>query len=58
MLLGPWVPYIPDVVQDDPEPARRRGRRIITPVDAAPFFVYAEYDDGNGMWLITGVSQY
>jgi len=55
--LGPWVEYTPDVVQDDPTPARRRARRLLPSADGGPFFVYGEYDDGNGMWIVTGVSQ-
>ena len=55
--LEPWVEYIPDVVQGDTEPQTRRARRLITPVGGDAFFVYGEYDDGNGMWIITGVSR-
>lgn len=55
--MGPWVPYVPDVVQDEPAPARRRARRLVTPVTGDAFFVYGEYDDGNGMWIVTGVSR-
>jgi len=55
--LGPWVEYVPDVVQDDPEPQSRKGRRLLSPESGDPFFVYGEYDDGNGMWIITGVSR-
>ena len=51
-----WVEYPVEVVQDDPSPRTRKGRRLITPEDAGAFFVYGEYDDGNGMWIVTGVS--
>jgi len=51
-----WDGWIVDVVQDDPAPSRRKGRRLLTPSAGDPFFVYGEYDDGNGMWIITGVS--
>lgn len=54
--LGDWVPYIPEVVQDDPSPPTRKGRRLIHPESGDAFFVYGEYDDGNGMWIVTGVS--
>ena len=55
-LMGDWVPYIPDVVQDEPVTGRQRARRLILPPDGDAFFVYGEYDDGNGMWIVTGVS--
>jgi len=55
-LMGDWVPYVPDVVQGEPVTGRRRARRLILPPDSDAFFVYGEYDDGNGMWIITGVS--
>jgi len=54
--LGPWVEYIPEIVQGDPEPETRRARRLITPSGGDAFFVYGEWDDGNGMWMVTGVS--
>jgi hypothetical protein len=54
--MGDWVPYIPEIVQDQPAEARRRARRLITPMRGDAFFVYGEYDDGNGMWIVTGVS--
>lgn len=56
---GPWdwVEYIPDVVQGPSEELRRRGRLRITPVDGDAFFLDGEFDDGNGMWIITGVSR-
>jgi hypothetical protein len=53
----PWVEYTPDVVQDEPEKRSRKGRRLITPDHGDSFFVQGEYDDGNGMWIITGVSR-
>lgn len=52
-----WEGWVPDTVQGDPSPERRSGRRLITPKGDDAFFVYGEYDDGNGMWIITGVSQ-
>jgi len=55
--LGPWVPYVPDIVQGDPDAQRKYARRIVTPMEGDPFFVYGEYDDGNGMWIVTGVSR-
>jgi hypothetical protein len=55
--LDPWVEYIPEVVQDDPQPRTRRARRLIYPKTGDAFFVEGEYDDGNGMWIITGVSR-
>jgi len=55
--LGDWVPYVPDVVQDEPEKRSRKARRLIFPPEGDAFFVYGEYDDGNGMWIITGVSR-
>lgn len=54
--LEPWVEYVPDIVQDDPTPRRRTARRLLSPEDGEPFVVYGEYDDGNGMWIVTGVS--
>jgi hypothetical protein len=54
--MGDWVPYVPEVVQGEPPTTRTRGRRFITPMDGDPFFVFGEYDDGNGMWIVTGVS--
>jgi len=54
--LEPWVEYIPEVVQEDPSNSLRRARRRIIPDTGDAFFVYGEYDDGNGMWIITGVS--
>jgi hypothetical protein len=54
--LGDWVPYIPEVVQEPAGPQTRRARRLVTPRVGDAFFLYAEYDDGNGMWIITGVS--
>jgi hypothetical protein len=55
--LTPWVEYIPDVVQDDPEPPTRRARRLLLPTSGGAFVVQGEYDDGNGMWIVTGVSE-
>lgn len=52
----PWVEYTPDVVQDEPVSPRRRARRLIIPTSGDAFFVQGEYDDGNGMWIVTGVS--
>lgn len=54
--LGPWVEYTPEIVQGEPAPQTRRARRLITPDVGDAFFVEGEYDDGNGMWIITGVS--
>jgi len=54
--MDDWVEYFPEIVQDDPTPKTRRGRRLITPDEGDAFFVYGEYDDGNGMWIVTGVS--
>lgn len=57
--MGPWVEYNRP---DDAHPVTehregpRRARRLITPDSGDAFFVYGEYDDGNGMWMITGVS--
>jgi hypothetical protein len=55
--LDPWVEYVPEVIQGEPVPRRRTGRRLIHPSAGDPFFVYGEYDDGNGMWIVTGVSR-
>jgi hypothetical protein len=58
--VGPWVEYSsPDdqLPQADHIPAPRRARRLISPESGDAFFVYGEYDDGNGMWIVTGVSQ-
>lgn len=57
--MGPWVEYAsPDDAhpQAQTEPQTRRARRQITPESGDAFFVYGEYDDGNGMWIVTGVS--
>jgi len=54
--LDPWVEIAQQVVQDEPAPTTRRARRLITPEIGDAFFVYGEYDDGNGMWIMTGVS--
>lgn len=56
---GPWdwVEYIPDVVQGPGELLGKRARLRVTPDDGDAFFLYGEYDDGNGMWIITGVSR-
>ena len=54
--LGDWVPYIPEVVQGEPPLTRKRARRLVTPMTGDVFFLEGEYDDGNGMWIITGVS--
>lgn len=58
--MGPWVEYSSpdDFVPEYTRPlTTRRARRLITPQTGDAFFVYGEYDDGNGMWVITGVSQ-
>lgn len=55
--LEPWVEYIPDIVQEGSVTSTRKARRLITPDSGDAFFVYGEYDDGNGMWIITGVSR-
>lgn len=52
----PWVEYIPDIVQEPSAPRLRKGRRLIIPDSGDAFFVQGEFDDGNGMWIITGVS--
>jgi hypothetical protein len=58
-IMGPWVEYShPDdmfPVHDAVSPPRR-ARRLISPEEGDAFFVYGEYDDGNGMWIVTGVS--
>lgn len=54
--LDPWVEYVPEELQDDVPVTTRRARRLITPQTGGAFFVYGEYDDGNGMWIVTGVS--
>jgi hypothetical protein len=54
--LSDWLEYVPSDAQHEPEHTRRRGRRLISPQIGDAFFVYGEYDDGNGMWIITGVS--
>ena len=58
--MGPWIEYSsPDDLhpQVDTVPPPRRARRLISPSTGDAFFVQAEYDDGNGMWIITGVSR-
>ena len=58
-VMGPWVEYNrPDDAfpQHVAPPATRRGRLLITPDSGDAFFVEGEYDDGNGMWIVTGVS--
>jgi hypothetical protein len=58
--MGPWVEY---ASPDDSYPiseqrtSPRRARRMIIPPDGDAFFVYGEWDDGNGMWTIIGVSR-
>ena len=58
--MGPWVEYAsPDDMSPSavgPVATTRKARRLLTPNDGEPFFVYGEYDDGNGMWIVTGVS--
>jgi len=57
--MGPWVEYSsPEdgFPQRQSSPAPRRARRLIQPESGDAFFVQGEYDDGNGMWIITGVS--
>jgi len=57
--VGPWVEYWrPDDMfpQHDAAPPPRRARRLISTETDDAFFVYGEWDDGNGMWMITGVS--
>lgn len=54
--LEPWVEYTPLILQDEPDGQTRRARRRITPPTGDAFFVYGEWDDGNGMWMMTGVS--
>jgi hypothetical protein len=56
--MGDWVPYIPEVLQDEIVDSRKKARRLITPVEGDAFFIYGEYDDGNGMWIVTGVSPF
>lgn len=51
-----WNGFVPDQYQAPPTLSRREARLEITPVVEARFFVQSEFDDGNGMWLITGVS--
>lgn len=54
--LEPWVEYTPLILQDEPDGQTRRARRRVIPRDGDAFFLYGEYDDGNGMWIVTGVS--
>ena len=57
--MEPWIEYSrPDDMfpVHDAVPAPRRARRQIFPDSGDAFFVYGEYDDGNGMWIVTGVS--
>ena len=54
--LEPWVEYTPDIIQDEPLPTTRKARRLLSPPTGDAFFIYGEYDDGNGMWIVTGVS--
>jgi len=56
--MEPWVEYSsPEdmLPQADHAPAPRRARRLITPDDGGAFFVYGEWDDGNGMYMLIGV---
>ena len=55
--LGDWVGYIPDQSEHRDISGPQRARLRIIPPDGDAFFVYGEYDDGNGMWIITGVSR-
>lgn len=55
--MDDWVEYFPEQVQGPSQVSTRRARRLITPDGGDAFFVYAEYDDGNGMWIMTGVSR-
>jgi hypothetical protein len=55
--LEPWVEYIPDIVQEGAVTHTRKARRRLFTPDGDVFFVQAEYDDGNGMWIMTGVSR-
>jgi len=55
-FLGDWVGYTSVEDQHDPITGRKRARRLISPDSGDAFFVQGEYDDGNGMWVITGVS--
>lgn len=58
--MGPWVEYSspedmrPEATHELPT---RRARRLVTPGSGDAFFIYGEYDDGNGLWMVTGVSQ-
>ena len=57
--MGPWIEYSrPDDMfpVHDAVPTPRRARRLIETESGDAFFVYGEYDDGNGMWIVTGVS--
>jgi len=60
VVLTPWVEFNrPDdeFPQHESRPLTRRARRLILPPDEPAFVVYGEYDDGNGMWIVTGVSR-
>jgi hypothetical protein len=55
--LGDIEGWVPDSVQGETSSGRMTGRRRLIPAAGDAFFVYGEYDDGNGMWIMTGVSR-
>jgi len=54
--LGDWNGFLPaEALHELVTRTQAKSCAFFTP-DAQLFCVQGEYDDGNGMWLITGVS--
>jgi len=52
-----WNGFLPEEARHEVLTRRMRRALQITPVDAEPFVMHFEWDDGNGMWINVGVSR-
>jgi hypothetical protein len=56
-----WVEYPAapgDNVGIGTELRPRKARRLISPGSEGALFVYGEWDEDLGIWIVTGVSEY
>jgi hypothetical protein len=55
--IGDWCGFLPEELQTETVEIPSRRALLITPAIGGPFVMDLEWDDGNGMWISTGVSR-
>jgi hypothetical protein len=54
--LRDWNGYVPEFACHEPPPDRSGASINAYPLEAGAGAIFFEFDDGNGMWIIPGVS--